>query len=321
MEYKLRFSIGYDEEHWNLETFSKDRKKYFLKLIEKYKKFKGLYLEGYEDLEFPNGTPEMEQLLRKECESKNYTYDIGTLVNYTPKEIREAHFVPLTALGNFVDYDKNYVFLNTYTKIECPHCGRPDYEFIPDPYFIYEIVLKKQKDLYYANNGMMILSQRAFDWLRDDIEPWIDFGRPCIIDNERNIVSEAPQFVWIRPKFAVGRYVNEEILQRCSECGEPIQIAKGREGDIFERGKEIVESFCKTKAPIVRSGSWFGYFPPSSAHSRSYGVFISGWLHERIRKLRLKGFVKADYVIHAADEPYDWDPLKNNPVSLQIVGR
>jgi len=265
------------------------------------------------------GTPELAIALREWCERNTYDYHMWVVVQYTPKEIKKARFVRLMALGNCVDHDKDYKFLNKYSKIECRVCGRPDYECLPARYIIHEIVIKRNKDIYYANNGMMILSQRAFDWLRDDIEPWVDWGHPCVVDKQRNIVSDAPSHVWIRPRFAVGRYVNEKILQRCSKCGELIQIAKSREGDIFERGKEIVESFCKTEAPIVRAGSWFGLFPPGSAHARSYDVFVSGELHEKIRKLRLKGFVKADYVIHAADEPYDWDPLKNNPRRPEIV--
>jgi len=309
MNYRLRLNIEYDEDRWTWEEFFKERSSFYKRVIKDLASCQGRIDDLW--VELPNGTPDVANALIEMSESNGYKYDIGTLVDYTPEEIRKACFVPLTSLGNFVDYDKKHVFLNSYTKIECPHCGRPDYGCLPDPYFIYEIVIKKNKDIYYANNGMKVLSERAFDWLREDLEPWVDFGRPCIVDNERNIISEAPQFLWIRPRIEVGRYVNERILKRCPKCGEPTQIEKSMQGDIFERGKEIVESFCGTESPIVRAGSWFGYFPPGSAHSRSYDVFVSGSLHEKIRKLKLKGFVKADYVIHAADEPYEWDPLKD----------
>ncbi len=309
MNYRLRLNIGNDGSRGTWDDFLKERENFYKSILKRFKTHQGRIDDIW--VELPNGTPEVAKILSQISESNRYNYDIGVFVDYTPKEIEQARFVPLMALGNYVDRDKNHKFLNTYSKIECSHCMRPDYNCLPDPYFIHEIVMKKKKDIYYAENGMMILSERAFDWLRNDIGPWVDFGSPCIVDNERNIISDAPKHFWIRPKFVVGRYVNEEILQRCAECGEPIQIAKGTDGDIFERGKEVIESFCETKAPIVRTESWFGYFPPGSAHSRSYEVFVSGWLHEKIRKLKLRGFVKADYAIHAADEPYEWDPLKD----------
>jgi hypothetical protein len=307
MNYRLRLNIGRDKTRWTWEGFYKERDNFYKNIIEQFRDYKGRVNDLW--VEFANGNPQLANSLVEIAEKRKYIYDIGVLIDYTAKEIREAKYVRLMALGDCVDHDKDYKFLNKYKKLECQTCGRPDYEQLPDPYFTYEIVLRKKKDIYYAQNGIIVLSQWAFDSIRNYIEPWIDFGYPNIVNENGTITSNQHRYLWIRPKYSVGKYINEEVIQRCSECGEPIRVAKSTEGDIFIRAKEIISSFCDSKAPIVRCNSWFGNFPPGSEHSRGHDVFISGSLHEKIRKLKLKAFVDADYVIHAADEPYEWDPL------------
>jgi hypothetical protein len=313
MKYIIQLGIRYEESNWRLDTFRQDRRNYFLKLIEKYKHFNGHYLDGYEIVEFPNGTLELEQLLREECESKEITYDIGAGITYSPREIRNARFVPLLTECGPLDSDKAGIPLNRYETIVCGACGRCDESKVPNPYRISKKILKKPPDIFKASNGIIVLSERAFDLLWDDIKQWVKAGEVVIWDKGQ-VLGCPVKYKWVRPTNKVGDFMDAKVLQRCNKCDKPKEIREVRSEDIFEMNKEIVESFKKVSAPIALAGNWFGEIEPGRACSNLWEVFISGALHEKIRKLKLKGFVKADCVIHAADEPYDWDPLKNNPL-------
>lgn len=302
MKYVLVFGIGYDDSNWKSETFREDRKKYFLKLIEKYKQFKGRYLEGYEHVEFPNGTPELEQLLRKECESKNYIYDIGARLIYSEKDIKAAKFVPLCCSGVYdADMDDHGNKFNTYREVLCEYCGRTNDNNVPNPYLVYDKRVKSPRDILDAANGITIISVLAFELLRSKIEPWVDSGQVQIVDKGKRPVKTDYEYVWIRPRFEVGPFVNARVKQVCDKCKQPTEIRIDYSGDIFDKEKWIVESFKNTKAPIVLAGNWFGEVTPKQTSNHTRDVFISTNLHEKIRKLKLKGFLKADRIIHSAD--------------------
>lgn len=300
MKYILVLGIGYDNSNWNLETFSKDRQVFFSKLIEKYKEFKGHYSDVNENVEFPNCTPELEQLLRKECESRNYTYNLGTDVIYSEKDIKEARFVPFLVAGDEVDFDSYCNELNIYEEVLCKYCGRTNDSNVPDPYRVYSKSMKKPRDFFNSMNGVRIISVLAFELLRGEIEPWVDFGQTQIVDDKKRPIKTDYEYIWIRPKCEVGPFVNAKVKKFCNKCKQPTEIRMEYSHNTFEY-EWIVESFKNTKAPIVLAGNWFGEISSEETSNHSRGVFISADLHERIRKLKLKGFVKADYIIHSAD--------------------
>ncbi len=311
MKYTLVICIRYDDKNWNLETYREDKNRYCVELMERFKRYNPYYNEVSAQVEFPNGTPELEKLLREEVDSRNYTYDIGVGVTYSQKDIKRARFVPLCCSGvHGADYDDYGNNLNTYKEVLCKYCGRTNDRNIPTPYLIYDKRVKKPRDIFSASNGIYILSVLAFTLLQDEIEPWVDYGPVQIVDKNKKPVKSDYKYIWIRPKIEVGPFVNSRIKQVCNKCGQPTEIRIDYSGDIFEVGKETVESFNNTEAPIVIAGNWFGEINTKETSNHSRYVFISSELHERMRKLKLKGFLKADRVIHAADEPYEWDPLR-----------
>ena len=123
-----------------------------------------------------------------------------------------------------------------------------------------------------------------------------------IADKNQKPVESDYEYIWIRPRFEVGPFVNLITDHICIECKQPTQIRSDYSGDIFDKEKWIVESFKNTEAPIVLAGNWFGEINSKRTCNQTRYVFISADLHEKIRKLKLKGFLKADRIIHSADD-------------------
>jgi hypothetical protein len=310
MNYALSLGIRYDEVHWILNTFREDRKQYLLKLIDKYKQYNGQYIPGLEFIEFHDGTPEMEKTLRKECESKGLVYDIGTFPRYSQKDIRNARYVPFCSgeSYNWTDYDGDGVPYNFYKKKLCDTCGICDLDKIPTPFRVSRRILEDQRDISSESNGIRILVDWAFEELRHELEPWVVWGDVEFADCSKFDVIKQ-KFIWIRPIHRVGAYTNSAVLQKCKDCGRPIEIRQRRSEDIFEMNKEIVESFKGINTPIVLAGNWFGEIHKGGVCHVNNDVFINPTLLEKIKKMKLKAFYNPEYVIHATDEPYDWDPL------------
>ncbi len=309
MKYLLQLDIGCDENRWTWDEFYAERDKFYNSLIKNFPSHEGRIEDFW--VKFLIGTPDLAESLIKIAEDNSYIYSIGVFINYTAKEIREARFVPFLVDSNDVDCNVDAEPLNEYRVRLCDTCGRVDDSKVPNPLYIDKKVMKRYEDIY---NGSLvkILSFKAFELLREDIEKWIDFGNVRIIDKNGKITGSKHEYVWIWPKIQIGPFVSAEISKKCIKCRRPTQIYKKRQKDIFLENKEIVKTFTDTKAPIVRSGNWFGQITNEYPyHKRLYEYFISGELHEKIRKMNLKGFVEADNVIHAADEPYEWDPLKD----------
>jgi hypothetical protein len=313
MEYNLRFSISStaDDIHWNRETHEEDEHGFYIRLIEKLKIQDAKIEDFYGHVDFRNGTPELASRIKAMVEKEGYHYGLWALPRYSPEDISRARYVNLAGIGDEVDMDDSGKLLNEYKEILCTTCGRTNDSNVPSPYNIYNKRVKQPRDLFRATNGVKILSILAFELLRSEIEPWVNFGQVRIVDKQRKPVESACEYVWIRPTHQVGKFVNARAKRACNKCGCPTEIPWERSEDIFERDKWVVESFNSVQAPIVLAGNWYGEIYPHGLVDLSRYVFISGSLHEKMRKLKLKGFVKSDCVVHAADEPYEWDPLKD----------
>ncbi len=300
MRYKLQFYIGYDEEHWNLETFSADRVRFFQKVLSKMKLHNGVIMDAR--IEFPNGSRPLARMLADIAESEHLQYDIAVGPTYSADEIREARFVPFLQAGEEVDCDREWHELNKYARVLCNECGTPDDGAMPRLYRLDSQKMRKRPRMFSGSNGIIILSSSAFEALESDIGPWVSSGPAAVVEGGR-IVRDKKEYVWIRPKCEVGWYVDAKVIQQCHICGRPTEIRKVRSEDMFEMNKEIVTSFMGVSAPIVLAGNWFGEIRSGVHFSRCRDVLISGWLHEKIKRMKLKGFVEADYIVHAADEP------------------
>ncbi len=306
MEYKLRLSIGFDEEHWSLENFNEQRCLYYDKLAN----LLGINFKALDCaiIEFTNGNPELVNRIKSVIQKEYYDYDIWSFPSYTKEEIKTARYVALGTRYEPVGYDEDGISYNIYKKILCQKCRSYDMDMVPSPYRLGQDILHPKRDISRESNGVVILSETAFDLLREDIEQWVIWGDVEIVGGDTT--DNKQKYVWIRPTSMVGSFVNSKIIQKCEKCDRPTEIRQRRSKDIFEFYKWTVDSFKNVKAPIVMAGNWFGEVHSGASMFSRY-VFISGKLHEKIRKLKLKGFVKADRVIHAADEPYEWDPLKD----------
>lgn len=305
-------STRYDEGNWNRKTYKQEKRRYLLGLIEKYPDYKGQYIEGHDHIEFRYATHEMEQVLRKECESKGIVCDIWAFPKYSQNDIKNARYVRLSsgASYNETDCDADGVPFNFYKENYCDMCGIGDLNKIQSPFRISKRIFEDNRDISTESNGVTIFSEWVFKAIQGEIEPWIVWGYVEIVDKGKN-EDIKKKYIWIRPKVRVGFYVDSKILKKCDKCGRPTEIRQQRSKNIFEADKQTVDSFRGVVAPIVLAGNWFGDILRGGIGRLHHDVFVSGKLYEKIRKMKLKALYKANYVIHAADEPYDWDPMKD----------
>jgi hypothetical protein len=302
VKYTLQFDVRYDEKHWNLTTFRVDREAFYMNVLRAVAPHQGRIDRPLAQLVFPDGTRSLARALIEIAESKDLEYDIWCNPSYTPAEIKEAHFVPFFSAGDYVDVDREWHPLNRHTKVLCDKCGTPDETAMPKLYRLDSKQMRKRPHLFSASNGIKILSAEAFERLASDIGGWVTSG-PAAVTERGRIIRDKREYVWIRPKAEVGWYVDAKVQRTCPECGRPMVIRQERSGDIFECNKHVVTSFLNIDAPIALVGNWYGETAAGLPFSNVRDVVISGALHEKIRKMKLKGFVEADYVIHAADEP------------------
>jgi hypothetical protein len=310
MLYELRLDIGCDENRWTWEEFYQERNCFYNEMITRFKKYHGKIDDLW--VVFEEGTPELADALVKICTAQEYIYDIGTFPRYTREDVWRARFLILAAdvSRGRVDCDREWAPLNEYKARLCGVCGRKDDSQPPSPFFIYQSAMKKRQDIF-KGSMVVVLSYDAFDKLKDDLEPWVKFGNAQVVDKNRKLVRNEREYVWIWPKYQVGPFSDMVVKRRCEECNEPTEVREVRTTDIFTQNMCIVTSFCDSNAPIVRAGNWFGEITPERPNGRHYYIFITPALYEKMLKLKVRGLCETACVVHAADKPYDWDPLKN----------
>jgi len=299
MKYRLRFGIGYDEKNWQLETFEEQRRCFLEQLLESIGSEKGEYLNG--DLVFHDANPMLANTLIQIAKYYGYVFNIGTSPVYASEEINIVRYVPLLIDGERIDVDKEGQALNQYSNILCKKCGRPDDDAVPTPYYVEKKEMNRLQDLYSCSNGIAVLSMKAFDLLINEIKEFVNYGE-VLVSEKRKAVDYGKGLMWIKPKYRIGVFIDAKVKQKCDTCGNPTEIRQVRSKELFKMNVVAVESFNNVHAPIVLAGNWYGDIGPKRHCSRNHYVFISGELHKKIKDMKLKGFVEADYVIHAMDE-------------------
>jgi len=311
MKYTLQFDIGYDEKHWNKDTFSEDRLIFYKKIMQQYSSYKSK-LSDCEWIEFTNATPELAASLKEFGTSNQYTFLMGSGPDYTQEEIRTARFVPFFIEGKYnVGHDTNYIHLNDYKTILCDQCGRIDDHSVPDPYYIDKKAMGTYRDIYKANLGLLIFSERAMKLLWKDIKDFVIRGKVLVEKNGQILDDSKRKYYWIRPKFQIGPYCNSVVKKSCEACKQPTEIRMDFYKAGFLMNVHMVSSYNNIEAPIALVGNWCGEITEGSPYGRHQDVFISGWLHEKIRNLKLKGHVEADYIIHSVEE-FDFESISGS---------
>ncbi len=299
MKYKLSFSILYDEKNWKLETFEQQRRCFLEQLLESMGSEKGKYINS--DLVFDDANVMLAKTLIQIAEKYEYNYDIFTSPVYSSEEIKNSRYVPFLINSDEVDFDKNGKELNLYPNILCVKCSMPDDAVVPSPYYIDKKEMKKLQDLYYCSNGVTVFSMKAFDLLVNEMRGYVNYGDVVVLDKGKKI-DYGKGFMWVKPKYKIGPFVDAVVKQYCDACSNPVEVRQERSKKLFEMNVVAVDSFKDVQAPIVLVGNWYGEVGPKKHCDRSHYVFISGELHEKIIGMELKGFVRADRVIHAIDE-------------------
>ena len=163
------------------------------------------------------------------------------------------------------------------------------------------------RDMYDGGLGVIILSEKAFKALYDDINDYVISGKALVEKNGQILKDSKRRYYWVRPKFQIGPDYNSIVKKVCEECHQAIEVRKEFYKEGFLMNVEMATSYNSVDAPIALSGNWYGDIS-RSPYGVSQDTFISGWLHEKICGLNLKGHVEAENIIHSAEE-FDFESI------------
>jgi hypothetical protein len=168
-----------------------------------------------------------------------------------------ARYVPLWALAHCddIECDDKLRPLNSFSKVLCARCGWYD-EAVPDaPYRIWGGGLRAKQEVYQANHGRFVVTDRILALLRAVAEKDLNWG-------PAEIVGEVPKgmtatLFWIRPYGHVGANLAHYFEKQCPDCGVPIRCwFDARHGGMC--GRVVVEHFGDERWQMAMVGSWIG---------------------------------------------------------------
>lgn len=221
---------------------------------------------------------------------------------YSKREINEARYVEFVVSVPSLEQPEKPARLNMYRKIICESCTCPDLQVVPNPYIVKRPGFEGYRMFVYAGNGIHLVSRELWEMIGPELAPWVQLGSVVFEDRPGEVTD---QFIWILPKETIGRYTNSFVVDSCKACGQPLEV----------RGRTVTDTMLSTKvvtqisshAPIVLIGNWYGELMPDFYGRRLtdippcvyWEVVISGELHERLSKLRIRRFVPAKSILYS----------------------
>jgi len=231
--------------------------------------------------------------LNEFARTNGYAHDIVVEERPMDAELASAAYVPLLCLGECIDENRDGELLNSYQKIICRSCGMPDEDAIPSPYCVsVKLMNRRKQDIYYANNGIFIVSARLLRLL-EKLTPELQIG-PILCD-ERGDCSGS--HYWVRPLRSLGSECRSSIISKCDACGNPIEVRTRESEDKFENARLAVTHFSEAHCAIALSGSWYGKRERGSVPSVHRSVFVSGELYMILARSKIKGLVRPSHVL------------------------
>jgi hypothetical protein len=281
----------------DIPRFYQERKEACALLADGLRRFEPVF--WHEDLVFqglnPSERMQIEEYCREHCKMR---LCFAPHAKYNDKDVWNSRFFQFRIRGKEdIDYDRDWNPFNTYTVRQCDACWTFDLTQVPNPYVV--IRPKAKQDLHLASNGIIIISKSLWQEVKNVLNPWVRLGNVAYSDAPGEPVDE---LLYIMPTQRLGSYASMKILDSCGKCGRPTRIATGDPPDPIMHTMIILKDLPKEDIPIALPGNWFGAFTPGRQPSVSWRAFISNEFHERLRKMKVKGFVAADRPIYTLAE-------------------
>jgi hypothetical protein len=280
----------------DIETFEQDRRRVFEKLVVDLRHFKPVSHDAA-TVRFDDLTLTALSDIRRYCRAVDANFDFTPQAKYRRDEISGAHFVGLGIDGEYVDVDVDGQGLNTYGGSLCSRCGSQDLTALPDPFIIGRP--KRPRGLLGASNGVVVMSTALSQELMPMLGPWVKMGTISYSDSPEVPVGE---LVSIMPTQLIGPYARTIIAGTCEVCGRPTYAYLKQPEDVILQSMDVVKEIPPADAPIALVGMWHGRIVKREPPAVAWDVVISGELHERLARMKPKGFVAADRPFHTQAE-------------------
>lgn len=278
-----------------IDSFLRERHRTLQGVADHFRRFEPFFHDQY--LVFEGLSPVERRMIENYCQGLGMEFSFAPHPQYTPEEIAEARFLRLGIAHDEIDCDRDGRHFNDYPRRLCTACGSPDLRVVPSPYVIKRP--KRKNAIFNASNGLRIVSRTLWQQLGDVLSPWVTTG-----DVSSAEVPEQPleDLLCIMPTHLIGPYSRTVVLDRCGVCQRPTQARLKDPGDVILYGMDVVTEIPTSDAPIALVGMWFGSLRRGKPPSVSWDIVISGDLHSRLCKMKVKGFVPADRPIHTEVE-------------------
>jgi hypothetical protein len=242
----------------------------------------------------PGAVNKMEAWLN----DRDHEYSLGIDEKCSDSELLKARFVPFLIEGEYVDSDRNHNPLNRYREVRCKTCLVPKEDSVPNPFVVSELNSRKVQDVYKAQNGIIIVSQKFLSAIGNKLSGCVHSGEAAVTEAPRTKRLKGPYF-WLRPKFSLGREIRSVVRRVCESCGAPIEVRKIQTEDKFLDAQVVLEDFGSQSCDIALSGNWYGERTQERPISVTRDIFISGELCSFLLKQKLKGICSPTNVVVA----------------------
>lgn len=292
-------------ENEDVASFNKRKDNLFNDLLQKYCKYNPkIVVETF--LEFSNINKSIVSELLSFLHQNQIKYDLYQTEKLTDKDIYNSRFTEFLIEGDYIDEDDNGSMLNNYHSLICASCNLFDDKVIPNPYFISTKCIKNNQDIYHANNGIFIISERLKNFLQEKIGNEISFGDIKVKNSFLKKTKLKETFYWMRPKYFTGHETESCIKETCDTCNHPIEIRTELTDEVMKndwgtvtRQKATLDvlNFPENECNIALSGNWYGRRTFEKPMSLIRNVFISGVLFKELQGFNLKGLVSPTKIV------------------------
>ncbi len=246
-------------------------------------------------VEFQDVTRDTVEEIEAFLQSEGDKYRLGVEETPLEAELVAARYVLLPVGGAYISTNRNGEPLNRYPRTICETCGAENKDFVPDPYLVSEENVRRIQDIYLAEDGIIIVSERFMALAGNRLAEHIRFGDVRIVrPAARTRLKDS--YHWILPKYSLGKESRSKVLRHCSSCGTPIEIREISSGDKFNDAQIILEHFAPTPHPIALSGNWYGQRELEKPTALSRRVFISGEVYSFLATQKLSGIVRPTHI-------------------------
>jgi hypothetical protein len=209
-------------------------------------------------------------------------YRIVLLDMWTIDEIVRARWVEIHAKKGPANADMDWEPLNEYPRVLCEGCGNIDDSVLPRQIKISDLVIRSTDEIFYALNGLTVVNERVKDLFLQSVGDQLQWGQCQVISSSgkpKELHKPKTKFFWIRPKYLVGGYVNNQPIEGyCPKCGEAQYSPNVVDAKLIRNNRTTIEYFGSPDWNIAACGTSGHYRRRTGAALQQRDTFVSGGL-------------------------------------------